>query len=182
LPQQQPTTLSIKVTIRKLPATIWSEYEKTLWEMSWQGYEFDMMEHPWSPLIADLHEYMHLINPNFIHQPPYLGCKVKNPSNSPRSLIFSSIEELHQKTLMTEPQEESWQKMLISQTCITSVQLEFDLVTRRPGEKASCGLYMPPVCHRRNRQELKLGDLVGSMRAELRGYIDRVMWSKMDKI
>jgi hypothetical protein len=143
-----------------------------------------MMEHPspWSPLIADLQEYMHIVNTNLIHQPPYTGCNIQTSTSSPRSFVFSSIEELHQKILMTEVKDESWQKMLISQDCITSVQLEFDRVIPRPGKEASCDLYLPQICRRRDRRELKMKDLVGSMRGELRGYFCRIMWSGFDKI
>lgn len=173
-PRKKPDHMTINIVIRKHPATIWNDSQQNLWELTWhQDDESETIPGPRNPIVTSLEDFLQIFNPNFIYQSPYTGCAVQTPTSAPRSLVFSSLDDLDKKTSITETKEESWQKMLVSQHCITREKIVLESTVRQGARATSVG-NMPRQRRRRDGRDLNMGYLISSMQKSLRALLWRL--------
>lgn len=165
------------VVVRQLPATIWNDYQEDLWETTWRhDHECRTLSWPRNPIFDHLEEFLHIVNPHFIAQPPYTGCEARITSDTHKSLVFRGLNDL--RTKMTMPctkVKESWEYMLISQHLATKIEINFELSIRYRDRSS----VSPEIvrCHRRNDatsgEELRMKDLVyGLWRNMVKSYLE----------
>jgi len=131
-PRTKADAFALLVVVRQLPATIWNNYQDNLWEMTWRhDHECRTLSWPRNPIFDRLEDFLHIVNPHFIAQPPYAGCEARMPSNTHKSLVFCGMNDLQTKMEMPYTKvEESWGNMLISQHLVTSIEIDFELSIR----------------------------------------------------
>jgi len=170
---------SIDVLIRRSPATIWNEYHEGLWEMTWvQNREKQgRIPGPRHRILHKLEDYLDIVSPHFIEQPPYTGCGIRMPWRTRRSFVFEGLADLKTKTERTMPRMESWRNMLMSQRLIDHLEVEFCIDVRYGARSFLHGGQIGSEFAFRDGREMKMGDLVNSLQSGL-----EVMWKVLEEI
>jgi hypothetical protein len=183
-PTRTPDQVHINVLVRRLPATIWNDYEENLWEMTWCQYD-DMptISLPRNPIVAELEEFLHLVNPYFVYQPPYKGCKVRAHRNEMRSLCFCGTKDLMAKTKGIDTSTNaSWREMFISQHITRDVDVHFYIDVRYGARNFLPVANLFTECIRANRDDdddddVKMKDLISGMQNGM-----GLIWQALEKM
>jgi hypothetical protein len=173
-PRRMTDQSNINVLVRRRPATIWNDYEENMWEMTWcQDEEAKTIPWPRNPIVSNLEDFLHIVNPHFIHQPPYQGCNVRAFADMPLTLCFSGIKDLQAKAHNIDvPMNELWRRMFLSQHCIHKVGIKLDIDIRYGARNFRSIGHVSRECFHEgpkgaNNDEVKMQDLVGGMQEGL---------------
>ncbi|KAH4001910.1 hypothetical protein HBH98_174350 [Parastagonospora nodorum] len=155
-PRTKADAFALLVVVRQLPATIWNDYQEDLWEMIWRhDHSCGTLSWPRNLIFDRLEQFLHIVNPHFIAQPPYADCRARMPSDMHKSLVFCSLNDLRTKMVMPCTKvKASWESMLISQHLVTEIQMHFELSIRYRGRSA----ILPELVWHHCRSEAALGE------------------------
>jgi hypothetical protein len=145
-----------------------------MWEMNWcQDDEAKTIPWPRNPIVTDLENFLHIVNPHFVHQPPYKGCNIRVTTDVPLTLCFRSIKDIKAKADDIDvPMNESWREMLLSQHFIQNVGIKLDIDIRygaRDFRSLGHVLYdcIYEGCEDNDDADIRMKDLVSGMQEGL---------------
>ncbi|KAF1915073.1 hypothetical protein BDU57DRAFT_517873 [Ampelomyces quisqualis] len=129
--------LVIKVTIRRIPYTIWNGVEKPLYEMTVRT-ELDPTRQSaedtyLNPVLRNLGHWMHIVNPNFKHH-ERLETSYGHAIKPLPTLRFKDAQELRELLApaahTAADADASWRKMLVSTAPVHQFYLHWSLLAR----------------------------------------------------